>query len=879
MDLSRKNKFLTLSWQIPIILSAILIFISQYNFLLFHTLAEFFAIIVAILMTVVAWQMYPFTKNNFLMFLGCGYFWIACMDLMHTISYKGINILPIEGANTSTQLWILTRYTESIMLLIAPWFLTHKLNRQVSFYLFSALAIAIVYLVLQTSIFPDTYIEGVGLTEFKVYSEYFIIVILISAVIYLYKQKHYLDKNILNYIIASVILTMCAELAFTFYISVYGISNITGHIFKLFSFWLIFIAMIKSTLQEPFAALSRDANTYEVIPNATVVIDDDGIIRQANTEATNMSGMDKAELIGRNNHVVFHNQDIKESECIICQATKDHKELHMLEQEIEKDKWFDFTTSFIDGVLKHSGSIQVIRDISERKKSEKKYNELDVLKNSIVENLPAVLFVKDADELRYVEWNKAAEELVGFSKNEMLGFNDFDFWPDKEAEFFTKKDREVLSSGRLVDIPEEIITTREKGERILHTRKIPILNQQGKPKFLLGISEDITDVKQNEEMLRQSQKMEAIGQLSGGIAHDFNNQLGVVIGYLELLADDFDKGDKKYSWIQAANKAALHCIDLTSQLLLVSRKKATSKIILNINELFNELKIMIEKAITPEISVEYDLADNLWDVEVNKGNFQDVILNLTLNARDAISGSGILKFHTENIYFDADSVKNYPDLVPGEYVKISVSDSGKGIDDVILNRVFEPFFTTKNVGEGTGLGLSMVYGFTRQNKGTIEVFSTKNTGTTFNLYIPRSVRNENHANPEQKNSLKKTYEGNESILIVDDEKELVTLATYFLSGLGYKIYQAYNANEALEILNNHDIDLVFTDIIMPGELSGFDLLKKVIELDKNIKMLATSGYTKKIKDTEFKGRGDYAFISKPYNKEDAAELIRNLLNS
>lgn len=558
------------TWLLPITLAVFLVVVSFYNFLLFHTLAEFFAITIAILMCVIAWNMYPFTRNNYLMYLGTGYFWIALLDLMHTLNYKGMGLFADGGANTGVQIWIGTRYLESVLLLSAPWFLKNKFNRVYSFLFFGAVAVLIVSLV-KFGFFPGGFVEGKGLTPFKIYSEYFIIFLLAASIYYLIKQKAFLERSILNAMVVAIVFTMGAELAFTFYVNVYGLSNLVGHILKLFSFWLIFIAVIRTTLKEPFLAMSRSSSTYDAIPDATIVVDEGGVIRQVNNQAQNLIADESEIIVGGNNHDLFHPKSLALENCPVCHALVNNKELKGLELEFDSaGRWFDYSLSHIVGASGVDGTVEVIRDITKRKLSEAKAEELDILKNSIVENLPSMLFVKDANTHRYVEWNKAAEEISGFLKEEMLGRNDFDFWPKDEAEFFIDRDNKVISDNKLFDIPQEPLTTKYKGKRTLHTKKIPIFDSEGNAKYLLGISEDITDSLKIEEMLSRSQKMDAVGQMSGGIAHDFNNQLGVILGYVDLLAEQ-NFSEDQLKWIAAVRSAGERCADLTKQLLIFSK--------------------------------------------------------------------------------------------------------------------------------------------------------------------------------------------------------------------------------------------------------------------------------------------------------------------
>ncbi|MDX1811239.1 MAG: MASE3 domain-containing protein, partial [Gammaproteobacteria bacterium] len=331
----------------PLLLGLIVIVSKQYNFLLFHTLVELFTVTVAILMSVVVWQTYPFTRNNFLMYLGCCYFWIGSLDIAHTLIYKGMQIFPYDIANPSVQFWLSARYMEAALLLSAPLFLTRRLNRIKAFVIFGISATLLFFLIM-TGHFPDGFVEGQGLTAFKINSEYIIICVLGLSMFYLSRQKKHIEPHVLQLMYASIVLTMCAELAFTFYVNVYGLSNIVGHVFKLFSYWLIFIAIIRTTLAEPFSVMAREATTYDAIPAATIVVDEANIIRQANKQACLITGKSKDELVGQSSHQYFHPQSVSTYECPICQSVTAFKPIEMLELERpEQNKWFDYTLSAI----------------------------------------------------------------------------------------------------------------------------------------------------------------------------------------------------------------------------------------------------------------------------------------------------------------------------------------------------------------------------------------------------------------------------------------------------------------------------------------------------------------------------------------------------
>ncbi len=380
-----------------------------------------------------------------------------------------------------------------------------------------------------------------------------------------------------------------------------------------------------------------------------------------------------------------------------------------------------------------------------------------------------------------------------------------------------------------------------------------------------------------EQTLRRSQKMDAIGQLSGGLAHDFNNQLGIIIGYLDFLKDHVQDNEKPNKWVDTATNAALHCTDLTRQLLAFSRTQSTEKSVLDINTSLTELQNVLARSITPAIEIEYFLSDKLWLTEINPGEFQDAILNIVINARDAMPNGGKLLIETSNKFMDAESAALNPQAMAGEYVQIMISDNGNGMSKETQERIFEPFYTTKEKGKGTGLGMSMVYGFAKRFGGFIKIYSEINIGTTVRLYLPRSESSKTRAPVE---SIDETPpRGNETILIVDDELDLLHLADNYLTELGYKTYLAENATQALDILSQHkNIDLVFSDVVMPGGINGYELAQKITQENPDIKVLLTSGFTSKgiVKDDQV--RFSAQMLNKPYRKINLAKRIRLVLN-
>lgn len=375
-----------LRWFVPpVFLSIILIVTSFYNFLLFHTLAEFFPIIVAAVMYVVVWQTYSFSRNHFLMFLGCGYFWVAVLDMAHALAYKGMGIYSFGGANASVQFWIVTRFFEAILLLLAPLFLARTMARSLTFVIFGAIA-SVLYVAVIYGYVPTAFVEGTGLTTFKIYSEYLIIVILCAAIAHLYHRRALLNPWILRMTVLAIVMTMCAELSFTFYVSIYGLSNMAGHIFKLFSFYLIFMAIIRTTLTEPYLIMARGSSTYDAVPNPTIVVDHNGIVHQVNRAACDMLDSTEESLHNQNCHELFHPQDISVEDCLLCRHIHDGISTNGVEMQFPDSTWREFALAPIKAPGGLKGMVQVVSDITDRKRVEEALKESDETFRTLVKS-------------------------------------------------------------------------------------------------------------------------------------------------------------------------------------------------------------------------------------------------------------------------------------------------------------------------------------------------------------------------------------------------------------------------------------------------------------------------------------------------------------
>ncbi|MCK5274935.1 MAG: response regulator, partial [Alphaproteobacteria bacterium] len=364
---------------------------------------------------------------------------------------------------------------------------------------------------------------------------------------------------------------------------------------------------------------------------------------------------------------------------------------------------------------------------------------------------------------------------------------------------------------------------------------------------------------------------------AGGIAHDFNNLLGIIIANLDMLEEDIGDDRRLARPVKTALKAALRSADLTKRLSAFSRQSESKAKPVNLNEVIKGLDDLLARSLTAEIEIRTVLDDALWLTEISEGDFEDVVLNLALNGRDAMPEGGCLVIETTNTELEPtdDEAVDYG----GQYVMFAISDNGCGMTEESREKIFDRFFTTKEVGEGSGLGLSMVYGFVARSRGRIQVESEPDQGTTIRIYLPRAQGSKKKSGTKQSRD-KSLPRGSETLLIVDDEPDLLAATRESLQTLGYRVMVAENANEALRLLeNNPDIDMLFTDVVMPGGMNGLELASDAMKQKPGLKVLVTTGFSKKIQRQDGYSRLLDSHLPKPYRRIDLARRIREVLDS
>ena len=419
------------------------------------------------------------------------------------------------------------------------------------------------------------------------------------------------------------------------------------------------------------------------------------------------------------------------------------------------------------------------------------------------------------------------------------------------------------------------ITERKRAERELarHRDQLERLVQERTRQ----LTAEVAERQQAEEALRQSQKMEAVGKLTGGIAHDFNNLLTVIAGNLDLLRGKLGEQPRLLRLVSMASLAADRAEKLTQQLLAFSRRQRLRPRAIDLNQVVTGMDDLFRRTAGERIEIQMSLSPGVWPAMADQNQLENAVLNLVINARDAMPGGGRIMIETANLVLDAEAAAQYPDLTPGRYAQIAVRDTGVGMPPEVVLRAFEPFFTTKDIGKGTGLGLSMVYGFVRQSNGHVAIQSAEGEGTTVRIYLPIAETGVIET-PAGGTSLAESRSGSETLLVVEDDADVRALAVSVLGDLGYKVLEAPTGDAALPLLMAHpDIDLLFTDVVMPGSLSGVDLAQRARKHRPALRVVLTTGYASGLIDRE-RFVEAVEILRKPYRPADLAETIRSTLD-
>jgi len=477
---------------------------------------------------------------------------------------------------------------------------------------------------------------------------------------------------------------------------------------------------------------------------------------------------------------------------------------------------------------------------------------------------------------RVTAWNQSAERVFGWSPEEVIG-RPLPIVPeDKKAEFDQFRDQ-ILHGQTLSGVA---VLRRRKDGSLFHASlsAAPIYSvQTGEIIGIMGSVEDITEHRKLEEQLRQAQKMEAVGRLAGGVAHDYNNMLSVITGYAELALDQVTPGAPPHAELSEILSSAKRSTDITRQLLAFARKQTIQPEVLDLNATVEGMLKMLRRLIGEDVELAWLPAPQVWPVRMDPAQIDQLLANLCVNARDAISGIGRISIETGNVHLDEAYAAEHPGFIPGDFVLLSVSDNGCGMDKDTMDNIFEPFYTTKGDSRGTGLGLATVFGIVKQNQGFINVYSEPAQGSTFRIYLPRHAAEAEGKTPEIRTEAPRGR--NETLLLVEDDPPILEMTRMMLERLGYRVLAAATPGEALKTASETQagIDLLVTDVVMP-EMNGRDLSENLRALDPGIKILFMSGYTSDVIAHNDVLAAGVHFIQKPFTKQELAAKVREILD-
>ena len=500
----------------------------------------------------------------------------------------------------------------------------------------------------------------------------------------------------------------------------------------------------------------------------------------------------------------------------------------------------------------------------------RKSNEV---RQAIVQSSPLAIWALDRDGV-VTFWNPAAERIFGWTEEEVIG-KPLPIIPGDQRE----EHRQWLEGFRQAEslTGVERSRVRKDGTRIqVSISTAPLRDARGRISGTLAIDSDITQRRLLEDQFRQSQKMEAIGRLAGGVAHDFNNLLTVIMGYVEMLILEAGGQPELVDYAQEVQSAATRASALTAQLLAFSRRQVSQPKVLDLNEIVTHSMKLLRRVIGEDIEIATHLDTNLGKVKADPIHIDQVIMNLVVNARDAMGNGGKLTIDTANVMLDERYVGRHIGVKSGPYAMLAISDSGMGMSNETKGRLFEPFFTTKEAGKGTGLGLSIVYGIVKQNGGEIMVYSELGKGTTFKIYLPMAETPAELAAAERRAT---EMRGSETVLVCEDEDGIRKLVVALLTKMGYRVLEAVRPQDALDMIREHNgsLDLLLTDIVMP-QVSGFELAKMVRQLKPEIRVLYMSGYTDNQMNANWTVGPDTPFLLKPFTAAVLAHKVRETLD-
>jgi PAS domain S-box-containing protein len=639
------------------------------------------------------------------------------------------------------------------------------------------------------------------------------------------------------------------------------------------------------TMNEEFAPdLADDAararpsmsQIVELAPTAMLVVEPGNSIVLVNEAVERMFGYDRSELLGRNIEILAPVR-LRGGHGACAQFFG--AEETSVESRGQRKDGSEFPLEVMLTPLEAaSGTVMLcsVIDISERRQAEETLRRSEKLFATAFQASPNMVTLTALEDGKYLDVNDAFLRICGRRREEVLGrtSSDLGFWDDPALR---GKMVETLHRDGLVRGMEAKVRTGA-GEVRDFIYSVDVIRVEDRD-LLLGIGHDVTELRATEARLRQALRVEAIGQLTGGVAHDFNNLLAIILGNLELIDEATAEDAPTKVLIQDALKAGQRGAGLTHQLLAYSRQQPLAPQIVAIGKLVLESSMLLSRTLGATITIEHDIPDNLWLARIDPGQLENALLNLAVNARDAMPGGGRLLIEASNTILDRDYADHNVEVEPGPYVLVAITDTGTGMSEQVIARALEPFFTTKRTGEGSGLGLSMVYGFVKQSGGHLKIYSELDHGTTVRLYLPKADRDTVDLADYREPAALSVGIGSEVVLVVEDDPMVRALAVRMLSGLGYCTLDAADGPAALAILEDAmHIDLLLTDVVLPRGMSGPQLVSAALVRRPRLKVVYMSGYTRNSIIHNGVLDAGVELLTKPFSRQDLASRVRRRLD-
>ena len=616
-------------------------------------------------------------------------------------------------------------------------------------------------------------------------------------------------------------------------------------------------------------------------PASVFITDPQGTIRYVNSKFTEITGYTAAEVVGKTPRILKSGltppEYYKQLWATIVGGRTWRSEIQNRRKGGEL-YWDSVVVSPIRdtrGDIVHFLAVQ--EDITERKEREQTIRTSEERLRTLFETVNLIVLGIDADgRVNYV--NPYMLQLTGYTSEETVGRDYFErFIPVAQRPEITRAVQELRDTGKHAHY-QNAIRTKAGAERVISWHSIVLRDPLGHPTGTLSIGEDITEHAKLEQQYRQAQKMEAVGRLAGGVAHDFNNLLTAIFGYTDLLAEDLGPDHPGHPDLQEIRTAATRASALTRQLLAFSRQQVLQPVVLNLNDVVADIQKMLHRLLGEDIDLQASLTNDLGNVRADPGQIEQVIMNLAVNARDAMPTGGKLTIETANVDLAEQYATTHPPVVPGSFVMLAVSDTGTGMDEATKAKAFEPFFTTKEPGQGTGLGLATVYGIVKQSGGYIWLYSEPGKGAAFKIYLPRV---DELATPAVRPAARAGgVAGTETVLVAEDDDLLRPLASELLRKLGYHVLEARDSAEALKAARGHpgEIHLIVSDVVMPGG-GGFELAKQIRAERPTMRVLFMSGYTDEAVVRHGLLERGLNYLQKPFTPAVLTRRVREVLDA